>query len=350
MTFLDGCLSTGILTALVLNAWLGWWWTDATAALLVAGFAVNEGIEHWRESAPHPEELDAPNKRTLATASPQTHRPWTSICRSAQDLPLRARPRTAGLADMGAFLRGGAVAVRSSATTRRLHRGTTIDWNRRSSDSAPTVVASGGGSRRPRRGGISGKQAHYLIAVDLEAARVRAEAFLCRRGCRRRTESRTRVDATSAHLFSADSHEAVSDLTRPRLETERTDERQLLWSDDLFGGTDDDHAPAVRADTSYSSISNATVRFNAAAISFSPGAVRNTTSSRAACTRPVTRAAGVCTHRRARLAASARALHTPRGQGRSAHSCSRRDGTRGRPSPDRATSPAFDARKSAHSC
>lgn len=53
MTFLDGCLSTGILTALVLNAWLGWWWTDASAALLVAGFAINEGVEHWRESAPH---------------------------------------------------------------------------------------------------------------------------------------------------------------------------------------------------------------------------------------------------------------------------------------------------------
>jgi divalent metal cation (Fe/Co/Zn/Cd) transporter len=53
MTFLDGCLSTGILTALVCNAWLGWWWTDAAAALVVAGFAVNEGVGHWRESAPH---------------------------------------------------------------------------------------------------------------------------------------------------------------------------------------------------------------------------------------------------------------------------------------------------------
>ena len=60
MTFLDGCLSVGILTALVLNAWLGWWWTDAGAALLVAGFAVNEGVEHWRESAPHDEDTDAP--------------------------------------------------------------------------------------------------------------------------------------------------------------------------------------------------------------------------------------------------------------------------------------------------
>ena len=33
MTLLDGCLATGILTALVLNAWLGWWWTDGAAAL-----------------------------------------------------------------------------------------------------------------------------------------------------------------------------------------------------------------------------------------------------------------------------------------------------------------------------
>ncbi len=53
LTFLDGCLSTGILTALVLNAWLGWWWTDAGAAIVVAGFSVAEGVGHWRESAPH---------------------------------------------------------------------------------------------------------------------------------------------------------------------------------------------------------------------------------------------------------------------------------------------------------
>lgn len=57
MTFLDGCLSTSILIALVLNAWLGWWWTDAVAALLVAGFAFRAGVSHWRDSAPHGEEL-----------------------------------------------------------------------------------------------------------------------------------------------------------------------------------------------------------------------------------------------------------------------------------------------------
>jgi divalent metal cation (Fe/Co/Zn/Cd) transporter len=62
MTFLDGCLSTGILIALVLNAWLGWWWTDAAAALLVAGLANNEGVEHWRESAPHAEEPEDPEQ------------------------------------------------------------------------------------------------------------------------------------------------------------------------------------------------------------------------------------------------------------------------------------------------
>ena len=53
MTFLDGCLSTGILAALVLNTTLGWWWTDASAAIVVAGFAVAEGLHNWRDSAPH---------------------------------------------------------------------------------------------------------------------------------------------------------------------------------------------------------------------------------------------------------------------------------------------------------
>lgn len=54
MTFLDGCLSTGILAALVLNSTMGWWWADPAAALGVALFALIEGVGHWRESAPHP--------------------------------------------------------------------------------------------------------------------------------------------------------------------------------------------------------------------------------------------------------------------------------------------------------
>jgi len=53
MTFLDGCLATSVLVALVLSDALGWWWSDALAALVVAGFALTEGVRHWRESAPH---------------------------------------------------------------------------------------------------------------------------------------------------------------------------------------------------------------------------------------------------------------------------------------------------------
>ena len=53
MTLLDGCLATSVLVALVLNDALGWWWADSLAALIVAGFALSEGIRHWRESAPH---------------------------------------------------------------------------------------------------------------------------------------------------------------------------------------------------------------------------------------------------------------------------------------------------------
>jgi len=59
MFFLDGSLSTGVLTARVLNASLGWWWADAAAALVVAAFAISQGVRHWRESVPH-EEVQGP--------------------------------------------------------------------------------------------------------------------------------------------------------------------------------------------------------------------------------------------------------------------------------------------------
>jgi len=50
MTFLDGCLSVGILTALAVNALWGWWWADPLAAAVVAVFCLNEARESWRES------------------------------------------------------------------------------------------------------------------------------------------------------------------------------------------------------------------------------------------------------------------------------------------------------------
>jgi len=53
MSFLDGCLSTGVLLALIFNLTLGWWWADSCAALVVAGFAVAEEVRHWLDSAPH---------------------------------------------------------------------------------------------------------------------------------------------------------------------------------------------------------------------------------------------------------------------------------------------------------
>jgi len=53
MTTLDGCLSLGILSALVFNTTVGWWWADAGAAMIVAGVAIFDGVSHWSNSRPH---------------------------------------------------------------------------------------------------------------------------------------------------------------------------------------------------------------------------------------------------------------------------------------------------------
>jgi divalent metal cation (Fe/Co/Zn/Cd) transporter len=50
MTFLDGCLATGILIALVLNAVAGLWWADPAAAAVVALFCVREAVDNWKEA------------------------------------------------------------------------------------------------------------------------------------------------------------------------------------------------------------------------------------------------------------------------------------------------------------
>jgi divalent metal cation (Fe/Co/Zn/Cd) transporter len=39
--------SATALLGIGLNAWLGWWWADPAAALVIAGLAVKEGIEAW---------------------------------------------------------------------------------------------------------------------------------------------------------------------------------------------------------------------------------------------------------------------------------------------------------------
>jgi divalent metal cation (Fe/Co/Zn/Cd) transporter len=50
MTFLDGCLCLGILTALAVNVVFGWWWADGLAALGIAAFAAREGVESLHEA------------------------------------------------------------------------------------------------------------------------------------------------------------------------------------------------------------------------------------------------------------------------------------------------------------
>lgn len=49
-TWLSNYLSTSLLVGLGVNALFGWWWADPLIALLLAGYAVYEGIESWRES------------------------------------------------------------------------------------------------------------------------------------------------------------------------------------------------------------------------------------------------------------------------------------------------------------
>ena len=42
-------LSAVLLVGLGLNAWLGWWWADAAAALGLSGLIAYEGAEAWKE-------------------------------------------------------------------------------------------------------------------------------------------------------------------------------------------------------------------------------------------------------------------------------------------------------------
>jgi divalent metal cation (Fe/Co/Zn/Cd) transporter len=41
--------SAAALIGIGLNSWLGWWWADPAAALVIAALAVREGIEAWED-------------------------------------------------------------------------------------------------------------------------------------------------------------------------------------------------------------------------------------------------------------------------------------------------------------
>lgn len=47
-TLICSYLSAAVLIGLVLNSALGWAWADSVAALVIAAFAIREGIEAWR--------------------------------------------------------------------------------------------------------------------------------------------------------------------------------------------------------------------------------------------------------------------------------------------------------------
>jgi divalent metal cation (Fe/Co/Zn/Cd) transporter len=44
-------LSAAVLIGLALNSLFGWWWADAVAGLVIAIFAVREGLEAWKGDA-----------------------------------------------------------------------------------------------------------------------------------------------------------------------------------------------------------------------------------------------------------------------------------------------------------
>lgn len=50
-TLICAYLSAAVLVGLVVNSLFGWWWADAVAGLVIAGFAIREGIEAWRGDA-----------------------------------------------------------------------------------------------------------------------------------------------------------------------------------------------------------------------------------------------------------------------------------------------------------
>ena len=41
--------SAAALLGIGLNSWLGWWWADPAAALVIAALAVREGLEAWED-------------------------------------------------------------------------------------------------------------------------------------------------------------------------------------------------------------------------------------------------------------------------------------------------------------
>ncbi len=59
-------LSASVLIGLLFNTLFGWEWADAVAALVIAGFAIREGIEAWKGDVESPLELFADGEQDRA--------------------------------------------------------------------------------------------------------------------------------------------------------------------------------------------------------------------------------------------------------------------------------------------
>lgn len=54
VTMVDAYLAASVLVGLVLNAWLGWWWADPLAGLVIVFYGVTEGLHAWAEASEPP--------------------------------------------------------------------------------------------------------------------------------------------------------------------------------------------------------------------------------------------------------------------------------------------------------
>ena len=55
VTLVDAYFAAAVLVGVVLNGWLGWWWADPLAGLIIVYYGFREGREAWR----HASELSA---------------------------------------------------------------------------------------------------------------------------------------------------------------------------------------------------------------------------------------------------------------------------------------------------
>lgn len=51
VTLVDAYLAAAVLVGVVLNGWLGWWWADPLAGLVIVYYGVREGREAWNHAA-----------------------------------------------------------------------------------------------------------------------------------------------------------------------------------------------------------------------------------------------------------------------------------------------------------